>query len=102
LSIEQRIYDGNRAKEVLDNEVFQQVWADIEQGLIESWRSIPASDSVDHVKARERLHLSLTLLGKLKSTVEQTMQSGKLAIADLDYQEKKKLSERLGLGSWKL
>lgn len=102
MTIEQRVYDGNRAKEVLENEVFQRVWTDIESGLIESWRNIPASDTTEHVKARERLHLSLTILGKVKATIEQTMESGKLALADLDYQEKKKLSQRLGLGSWKL
>lgn len=97
---EKRIYDGNRAREVLDNEVFQQVWTDIEQGLIESWRNIPASDSPENVRARERLHLSLTLLGKVKATIEQTMESGKLAMADLDYQQKKTLAQKLGLGSW--
>lgn len=100
MTLESRIYDGNRAKEVLENEVFQQVWADLENGLIESWKNLPASES--NQAGRERLHLSVTLLGKIKATIEQTLESGKLAALDVEHLEKKRLSQRLGLPSWKL
>lgn len=98
MSIEQRIYQGNRAKEVLDNEVFQQVWADIEQELTDAWKTSPQRDA----DGRQKIFEAITMLGKVKAAITHTMESGKLALADLDYQERKKLSQRLGLGSWKL
>jgi hypothetical protein len=84
--LEQRIYDGARAREVLENEAFQQVFADVEKDLIESWKNIPASP--DHVAARERIHLSLTLLGKVKACLEASMETGRLAEMDLEHRNK--------------
>jgi hypothetical protein len=93
-TLEQRLYDGDRAREVLENEVFQAVWADIEKDLIESWRNIPSSDGPrnSHRDAREKLHLSLTLLGKVKACVQQTMETGKLAKLELEH--KRSIAQR--------
>lgn len=86
--LEQRIYDGSRAREVLDNEAFKQVFADVEKDLIESWKNIPASVSPGHVDARERIHLSLTLLGKVKACLEASLETGKLAEMDLEHRNR--------------
>lgn len=95
MTLEKRIYDGNRAKEVLENEVFQQVWTDIEEELTQAWKTSPQRDE----EGRQRLFVAITMLAKVKSAIEATMESGKLALADLDYQQKKSLAQRLGLGS---
>jgi hypothetical protein len=91
--LEERLYAGDRAREVLENEVFTQVFADIESDLIESWRNIPASDTEHHLRSRERIHLSLTLLGKVKACIVQTLETGKLAKLELEH--KRSMSERL-------
>lgn len=75
MSLEQRIYEGNRAREVLDNEVFQRVFADIEQELMHAWKTSPQRDA----EGRERLFLMLSMLGKVKLALETTLDSGKLA-----------------------
>lgn len=82
-AIEKRIYDGNRAKEVIENEVFQQVFTDIEQELIEAWKSAPQRD----VEGREKIHQLITLLAKVKMHLQSTFESGKLAETDSLYRQ---------------
>lgn len=91
MTLEERLYHGDRAREILDNEVFQSVWADLEKDLIESWKNIPSSPN--HAADRERLHLSVILLGKIKACIEQTLDTGKLAKLELEH--KRSMSERL-------
>ena len=80
---EQAIYRANRAKEVLENETYIEAFALIEQELTEQWKSSPARDR----DARESLWLMQRLLGKLKVTLESTMDSGKLAVAELTHKQ---------------
>jgi methanogenic corrinoid protein MtbC1 len=82
-SIEKRIYDGNRAKEVLDNEVFQQVFADIEQELFQAWTESPARDQ----EGREKIHQYQQMLKKVKAHLTSTFETGKLAHLDLEHQK---------------
>lgn len=79
---------GRLASEVLENEVFQQAFTDIEQEVIRLWR-----DSRD-AKDREHLHQLLMMLSKVRTVLESAMRSGKVATADL--QRKASLSERIG------
>lgn len=81
--VEQRIYEGNRAQEVLENEVFQQVFADIEQEYTEAWKTSPARDA----EGREKLWMYLRLLQKLKEQIVTTFETGKLAKLDLEHRQ---------------
>ena len=80
---EQAIYRANRAKEVLENETYIEAFALIEQELTEQWKSSPARDQ----EGREKLWLMQRLLAKLKVTLESTMDSGKLAVAELTHKQ---------------
>lgn len=82
MTLESRIYDGNRAKEILENEVFQQVWIDIEQEYTEAWKNSPARDE----EGRRKIWLYIQLMRKLKDQIVSTMESGKLAELDLQHQ----------------
>lgn len=88
-TIEQRIYNGDRANEVLENEAFQQAFDDIENEVIEQWKNSPARDEA----GREKLWTYLMLLKKLKAQITTTLETGKLAKLDLEH--KKSLKERL-------
>lgn len=87
-TIEQRIYDGNRAKEVIENEAFQQVFSDIEQELFKAWMDSPARDA----EGREKIHQYLAMLKKVKTHLQSTLETGKLAQLDLEH--KRTLAER--------
>lgn len=95
-SIETRIYEGNRAAEVLSNEVFQAVWTDLEQELTEQWKKSPARDEA----GREKIWAYLQQLGKLKSMIETTLTTGKLAVKELEHRSKMQ-QVRDGLTSWR-
>lgn len=92
-TLEQQLYDANRAREVLENEVFIQVWADVEQELTKAWQESPARD----VEGREKIFLTLQMLRKLHKAIQSTLDSGKLAEKEL--QHKKTLADR-ARGMW--
>jgi hypothetical protein len=88
-TIEKRRYDGSRAREVLDNEVFQQVFEDIEKELFKAWADSPSRDS----EGRERIHQYQVMLRKVKAHLTSTMETGKLATLELEHKET--LAQRL-------
>lgn len=82
-TIEQRIYDGDRAKEVLENEAFQQAFEDIEMEILEQWKQSPARDPI----GREQLWQLLKLSQKYKAILTSSLETGKMARLDLEHQE---------------
>lgn len=82
-TLEERIYDGNRARECLENEQFIRAFESIEQELTNAWRTSPARDEA----GREKIYLTLQLLTKLKATLTSSLETGKLAEADRIYQQ---------------
>lgn len=83
MKLEERIYNGDRAKEILDNEVFQQVFTDLNMEITEQWKKSPARDE----EGREKLWLMLSLLNKLETMVKTTLDTGKLARLELEHQQ---------------
>lgn len=83
MTLDKRIYNGDRAREVLENEAFQQVFADVKQEITEQWTKSPARDQ----EGREKLWLMLSLLNKLEVTLQATLDSGKLAKLDLEHEQ---------------
>ena len=82
-TIENRIYNGNRAKEVLENEAFLAVFADIEEELTTAWKTSPQRDA----EGREKIHLALTMLHKLKACLHTSLDTGKMAVLDLQHKQ---------------
>jgi hypothetical protein len=72
MTLEQQIYDGDRAREVLENEAFQQVFADLSKEITEQWTNSPARDE----EGREKLWLMLSLLNKLEAMLRTTLETG--------------------------
>lgn len=83
MTLEQQIYMANRAKEVLDNEAYLKAFDDIEKELIDAWKSSPQRD----VEGREKIHLSLTVLTKVRTALQTTMERGRVAADQLIYKE---------------
>lgn len=88
MTLEQRLYDGDRAREVLENEAFMAAFEAIEKEVIEQWTQSPARDQ----EGRERLWTYLGLLKKLKAQLTQTLETGKLA--QLELQHRQTVAER--------
>lgn len=79
---EQRVYNGDRAREIIENEVYQQVFADLATEITEQWKKSPARDEA----GRHELWLMQSLLSKLQAMLQTTLDTGKLARLDLEHQ----------------
>lgn len=82
-TLEERVYDADRANECLNNEAFQAAFEDIEEELTEAWKTSPQRDE----EGRERLFLALTMLEKVKTCLETRLETGKLAKLELKHQK---------------
>jgi hypothetical protein len=80
---EARLHRGSRAKEVLENEEFQAAFSAIEEELTEAWKLSPQRDA----EGREKLFQALTMLGKVKASLQTTLETGKLAMLELQHQK---------------
>lgn len=87
-TLETRLYEGNRAKEVLENEAFIAAFDAIEQEVTETWKNSPARDA----EGREKCFTYLKMLQKVKAHLTTTLETGKLA--ELELQHKQTLLDR--------
>lgn len=87
-TIETRLYDGDRAREVLENEQFNLAFDAIQAEIVEQWKQAPARDHT----GREALWTMLKLSERLKLALTSTLETGKLAKAELE--RKQTLAER--------
>ena len=74
------IVRGARAKELLGNELLQEVFARLDAEYISAWRQMPARD----VDGRERLWQAVNIVGKVKDHLTTILNNGKLAQRELD------------------
>lgn len=89
-SLEQRRYEGDRAREVIENEAYVDAFAAIRQEYTNAWMNSPARDA----EGREKLYLMLKLTDKLQATLEAAMTDGKIASMSLEHQAAQDARER--------
>ncbi len=94
-TLEQRLFLGDRAREVLENEAFIAAFEATEKEVIEQWTSSPARDA----EGREKLWQYLMLLRKVKANLQSTLETGKLAQLELQHQQK--MEELRGPRLWR-
>ena len=80
---------GRQAQAVLDNPVYAEGYAQIEQELMHKWR-----DSRD-AHEREQLHRLLMALTLIRSRLEATMRTGKVALDKIT--QRQTFAQRIGL-----
>lgn len=89
MTLEERLHNGSRAKEVLENEQFQAAFEAIEQEVLTQWKNSPARDQA----GRESLWTYLQLLNKVKAHLTSVLETGKLAEIELNH--KRTMAERV-------
>lgn len=89
MSLETDAERGRLAEAVLQNRVYVESYALIEQGIYGKW-----AESRDK-EEREQLHKLLQMLSKARALLETTMRSGKVAADELS--RRRTLAERIGL-----
>lgn len=68
---------GALARDVIDNPVYADAWAAIEQEVIRQWRDARSSQD------REQLHQFLLMHEKVRKALESVMRTGQLAEAEI-------------------
>lgn len=88
MSLRDEAMRGEHAADVLANPVYIDAYGQLEQEIINKWRE--SSDSAE----RERLHLMLKMLAKVRQVMQGVMTSGKVSAKELELQQTR--MERLG------
>ena len=91
-TLEQRLHDGSRAKEIVENEQWQATFDAIKREVIETWENTPARDQ----EGRENCFIYLKMLQKVQAHLQSTLETGKLA--ELELTHKQTIAERLRNG----
>ncbi|WP_431509759.1 hypothetical protein [Variovorax sp. DAIF25] len=83
-SPEGRVYRGDRAREVLQNEAFAWAFETTKSEIYESWQATLAANAPE----RERLWLALQMLDRVQAHLVQRLETGKLAALELKHRAK--------------
>lgn len=78
----ERIYDGEQSKQVLENPAFAKAFDDIKSEYTNAWMNSPARDA----EGREKLYLMVKLAEKLQATLTLSMEDGKMARIQMEYE----------------
>ena len=90
MTLEGRIYNADRAREVLENEAFEAAFQTIDTEITEQWKKSPARDEA----GRHELWLMQSLLNKVKAILQETVMDGKMSKADLAHYQSKSEREK--------
>jgi hypothetical protein len=82
-TLEHRLFQGDQAKIVLENEAFQAAFSAVEKEVTEQWQNSPARDR----DGRESLWQYLMMLRKVKAHLQTTLETGTLAKLELQHQQ---------------
>lgn len=85
----ERIYDGEQAKQVLENPAFDRAFADIKQEYMNAWMNSPARDA----EGREKLYLMIKLANQLQMTLQSSLLDGRMAKIQME-QEREHLAKQ--------
>ena len=83
--LEHAINKGQKARELIENELLQEAFAKLEADYIAAWRMTRALDK----DAREKLWQAVNIIGKVRGHLGKVLADGKLAQADLRMRQTK-------------
>lgn len=75
MELSEEVQRGDMATAVLENPIYAESWESVRNGIIAAWENAPIRDK----EGQNELKLMLKVLTDVRKTVEQTMQTGKLA-----------------------
>lgn len=79
MTLEQESRRGEQARRLLEDPLLQEAFATVEGALRDAW----AATGDDATAERERLWLMLKLLGRVRTSLSEAMETGKLADGQL-------------------
>lgn len=80
MELEQEYTRGQKAKEILENEIYKEAFLMMREGIIKAWEDSPVRDT----EGQHELKLMVKLLNDLQKNFEDVMNTGKLAKIQID------------------
>ena len=93
MSTSEELRRGERARQIVENEIYTDAIAAVKQGIFDKWVSAPLRDREGH----HELKLMLKLLGELTGYIQTTMDTGKLAQMQLESERRMTKLRSVGL-----
>lgn len=93
MSLENELQRAEQARQILNNELYQETVAIVRQAIIDKWIAAPMRDR----EGQHELKLMLKLLGDLAAHIETTMQTGKMAELQLESERRMGKLRAVGL-----
>ena len=82
--LNEQIELGSRAERIINDPVYKDAWAAVEEHIVQMMKTSPLRDDEGLRRSRNLLHC----LNLVRSALEQTMQTGKIAAATLAEQRR--------------
>lgn len=85
MSLDSDVYEGSKAEKLLNDEMLMKAFSDVEQAIVDKWKSSPIRDK----EGAAELRLMVKLLNDVKANLELAVHNGKLAAEELRQQKDK-------------
>lgn len=93
MSFSDELRRGEQARQLLNNELYQDALAQVKQAIIDKWISAPMRD----LEGQHELKLMLKLLGDLTGYIQTTLETGKMAQIQLESERRMTKLKSVGL-----
>lgn len=93
MSIDEDIQKGQQAQALLENEILQEIFANMRDTLTSAWSESPDRD----VEGRERIYLMKKTVDTFEEHLKAYVNTGKFASHQLELKHKKSLAQKAGL-----
>jgi len=85
MNLKERAYKGDKANDLLNNEVFSDAMTNLRAAIVDTWRKCPVRD----VEAQHELKLMDKLLSDFEANIKTFVQDGKMARFEIEAQRKR-------------
>lgn len=85
MNLEDEVRRGQYGRDLLDNPVFQEIWTSYEQQVVQALKDGSPRDA----EGREKAVMLLQILAKLRTLIEETVDTGRLAQLEIERKQTK-------------
>lgn len=93
MSTSEELRRGEQARQLLQNELYQDAVTQVRQAIIDKWISAPMRD----IEGQHELKLMLKLLGDLTGYIQTTLETGKMAQIQVESERRMTKLRSVGL-----
>ena len=85
MNLTQRAHKGDKASELLNNEIFSDALTNVRQAILNAWQNCPIQDH----HTQHELKLMVRLLTDLETNIRAFVQDGNMAKFEIEQQRKR-------------